>query len=308
MIASGLISRGRLRNTMWSRFGEDLYVLADHHETAWARRDALRLLTDGEHVACGLTAAWLHGVWSPRPGLPPPLQVSRPKTMNGRTVDGHTRRRLTLLPPSGSPLGDDVVEAEGVTLTSPLRTCFDLMRNRHLVEAVVVADAFLHHGAVDPVALAVYCHERVRWPGVRRARLALELASPYARSAGESRLRAVLVLAGFEQPLVNVPVVDGDGRHVATPDLQVRGRTWAWLEYDGAYHHEAGQHDADLRRENRLSVASGGVPILRYDSRHVGSAAGRCQIVGELGRAVGVRAQVELSNRDFARPRRDQAW
>ena len=43
-------------------------------------------------------------------------------------------------------------------------------------------------------------------------------------------------------------------RHVATPDLQVRGRRWAWIEYDGSYHDAEAQHEADVRRENRLAV------------------------------------------------------
>jgi hypothetical protein len=308
VVADGLITTNRLRHRMWSRFGRDVYVLAEHHEALWARREALRLMTDDGHVACGLTAAWLHGIWEPRPGLPVPLQISHPSTSHGRAVVGHARRRLTWASAEDSTTGTDIVEVDGIAVTSPLRTCFDLMRNRLLVEAVVVADAFLRQAAVDPLSLALYCQERVRWPGVRRARLAVNLASPFARSAGESRLRAVLVLAGFEQPLVNVPVVDGAGRQVATPDLQVRGRRWAWLEYDGAYHDEARQHDADVRRENRLTVASGGVPVLRYDARHLRIAAGRAQVVGEVASATGTHVETDLRPRDFARPLGDQAW
>jgi len=306
LVAEGLVTTNQLRHRMWSRFGRDVYVLAEDHETAWARREALRLMTDDSRVACGLTAAWLHGVWEPRPGLPVPLQISHPSTTHGREVVGHGRRRLTWVTAEDSTMGADVEEVDGIAVTSPLRTCFDLMRNRLLVEAVVVADAFLYRGVVDPLRLALYCQERVRWPGVRRARLAVGLASAFARSAGESRLRAVLLLAGFEQPLVNVPVMDMSGRHVATPDLQVHGKRWAWLEYDGAYHEEARQHDADVRRENRLAVASGGVPVLRYDARHVGTAAGRAQVVTDVASATGAPVRTDLRIRDFVRPPGDQ--
>jgi len=182
------------------------------------------------------------------------------------------------------------------------------MRDRQLVEAVVVADAVLHAGVVDPVALAIYCQERYRWPRVQQARLAVALANPFARSPGESRLRIVLVLAGFETPLVNVPVIDAEGRHVATPDLQVRGRRWVWLEYDGSYHEAAEQHEADLRRENRLAVVSGGVPLLRYDRRHVGTAAGRRGVVDDVARAVGTAPGSDLRVRDFLRPAPGHAW
>jgi hypothetical protein len=308
-VAQGLITPNRLRDRMWARFAQDVYVLREHHGETWARRDALRLMTGSRHVACGLTAAWLHGVWVPPPGRPVPIQLSRPVATHGHPVEGHSRRRLTLAGTLSPGAGQaDVDEVDGVTVTSPLRTCFDLMRDRQLVEAVVVADAFLHAGAVDQLSLALYCQERTRWPGVGRARLAVGLASPFARSPGESRLRAVLVLAGFEHPLVNVPVVDVRGRHVATPDLQVRGRHWVWLEYDGSYHETASQHEADVRRENCLAAASGGVPVLRYDRRHVGTASGREQIVADVEHAGGAGRSVHLRSRDFVRPPDDRAW
>jgi hypothetical protein len=215
---------------------------------------------------------------------------------------------LTWIDDGISSLEPDVTVVDGITLTSQVRTCFDLMRTRYLVEAVVVADAFLHHGGVDPLSLAVYCEERVRWPGVRRARLAVALASAFARSPGESRLRLVLVLSGFEQPLVNVPVVDGLGRQIGTPDLQVRGDRWAWLEYDGAYHEDPDQHAADVRRENRLTVSAGGTPILRYDRTHVGVPTGRLRIVHEVATATRFTRLRDLDQRDFARPPGDLAW
>jgi hypothetical protein len=235
--------------------------------------------------------------------------VTRPKPTNGRAVDWQHRRRLTLLDSLGPGTREaDVVDVDGVLATSALRTCFDLMRDRQLVEAVVVADAFLHSAVVDRLSLGVYCQERVRWPGVRRARLAVGLANASARSPGESRLRIVLVLAGFETPLVNVPVTDALGRHVATPDLQVRGRRWAWLEYDGSYHEAPEQHEADVRRENRLAVASGGVPVLRYDRRHLGTATGRRAIVDDVARTIGAVPSNDLRVRDFLRPGPGRAW
>ncbi|HVN12895.1 MAG TPA: hypothetical protein VMT69_12435 [Kineosporiaceae bacterium] len=204
-------------------------------------------------------------------------------------------------------MSEDVTTFDGITVTTPARTCLDLMRERRLVEAVVVADAFLYAGLIDRTELAIFCENRYRWPGIRQARLAVSLSSAFARSPGETRLRMVLVLAGFEQPLVNVPVVDASGAHVATPDLQVRGRRWAWLEYDGAYHDTADQHAADVRRENRLAVASGGVPVLRYDKGHLTSAR-RGAVVAEVARATGWSRLSDLQPVDFALPPRAHAW
>jgi hypothetical protein len=117
----------------------------------------------------------------------------------------------------------------------------------------------------------------------------------------------VLVLGGFEEPLVNVSVVDAFGVHVATPDLQVRGRTWAWLEYDGAYHEDVDQRAADLRRENRLVVNSPGVPVLRYDRSHL-SDGGPETVLDEVTRATGARGVRALDLRDFWRPNRRLRW
>jgi hypothetical protein len=286
-------------------------VLADPD----VRLGALRLAVRPDDVVCGRTAAWLLGVWQPPPGAVVPLEISRPIATRGDVVIGYSRRRLTLRSRVPDAVGDpisgldrDVARTDELALTSPLRTCFDLMRERRLVEAVVVADAFLAAGIVDRVELAAYCAGRPRWPGVRGTRLAVSLARPGTRSPGESRLRMLLVLAGFEEPLVNVPVLDAHGRTVAVPDLQVRGCRWAWLEYDGAYHGDADQHAADLRRENQLAVESGGVPILRYD-RHSLMATHREAVVAEVARAVGRRGPlVDMRPQDFLRPPGRLGW
>ncbi|MGZ4649231.1 MAG: hypothetical protein ACXV3A_01610 [Kineosporiaceae bacterium] len=314
-VRGGMLTAGALRSPIWVRIMRDVYAHRDHATDPDVRLQALRLLADRSHVVCGRTAAWLHGVWQPAPGACAPLEISRPKRTNGEAVLGQERRRLTLRTGRGDEraerpfqaIDEDVMTLGGVTLTSPLRTCFDLMRERRLVEAVVVADAFLYQGAIDAVQLAVYCEDRYRWPGVRRARLAASLACAYARSPGETRLRMALVLAGFEPPLVNVPVVDARGHLLATPDLQVRGRRWAWLEYDGAYHEAPDQHAADLRRENRLVVASGGTPVLRYDRRHLMPSALHA-VVAEVARATDRSGLVDLDLRDFWRPTASRAW
>jgi hypothetical protein len=226
---------------------------------------------------------------------------------------GMARRRLTfVLEPwpqeAGtvwSRLDGDVVDLRGIPVTSPLRTCFDLMRERALVEAVVVADAFAATGDVNLAILDCYARDRRRWPGIRRTRTAVSLATAGALSPGETRLRMTVVLAGFPEPLVNVPVVGGDGRHLGTPDLQVPGSRPVRLEYDGAYHEEHDQRARDRRRENRL-LAAAAVPVLRYDRRHVTQL--RHVVVREVAALTGHRPTSELDPRDFRRPPHRLAW
>lgn len=314
-VAEGLLTPDHLRAAAWVRLLHGIYAHRACAEQPGVRLQALALATKPGHVVCGRTAAWLHGTWQPRRGTVVPLEVCKPLLTTGIDAFGHSRRRLVLRgsdddlrPCYGlSVLDDDVMELVDVRVTSPLRTCFDLMRERRLVESVVVADAFLYPGAVHPTHLAAYCADRRRWPGVREARVATSLSSAAARSPGETRLRMALVLGGFEEPLVNVPVLDEYGFHIGTPDLQVRGRTWAWLEYDGAYHDDVDQRAADLRRENRLSVSAAGVPILRYDRRHL-YGDGPEAVLGEVTRATGARGVVALDPRDFWRPSAAHAW
>jgi hypothetical protein len=108
------------------------------------RIDALRLAVPVDAVLCGRTAAWMYGVWEPPPGRPLPLEHTRPVTSTGRRLARTSRRRLVL--------GDEVEDLGGVRATSPLRTCFELTRDRGLVEAVVAVDAF---AAAEVMASAV---------------------------------------------------------------------------------------------------------------------------------------------------------
>ncbi len=312
-IAAGLLTPAQLRCPCWVRLLRGVYAHEGSAALDAVRLQALTLAAGPRDVVCGRTAAWLWRVWRPLPGKHVPLEVTRPLLTRGGDVRGEARRRLVLRrgderPAYGiSVLDDDVVAVGDLLVTSPLRTCFDLMRERRLVEAVVVADAFLHSAAVHLEHLAAYCADRRRWPHVRDTRVAVGLADAASRSPGESRLRMVPVLGGLEAPFVNVPVVDAYGQHLATPDLQVRGRRWAWLEYDGAYHEDAAQHAADVRRENRLSVHSAGVPVLRYDRQHL-VREGPEQVLTQVARATRAREVRQLDLRDFWRPPAARAW
>ena len=309
-----LLTPKQLRSGPWVRLLRGVYVHRDVELTESTRLEALRLVLPPDAVACGSLAAWLHGVWQPRPGQLVPLDTTRPVPSCGAVPLGTRRRRLTLrgtdddrMAPTGmSQLDGDVVNVDGVRVTSALRTCFDLMRRRHLVESVVVADAFAWSQALDLTTLAVYAADRRRWPHVRAARTAISLASAGVRSPGESRLRMVVVLAGLPEPRVNVPMLQGSTAQVlGIPDLLVIGRRTVGLEYDGAYHEDDEQRIRDRQRERRLLVAAG-LPLLRYDREALWSQ--RELVVEEVSAAVGVRSSNTLDDRDFWRPRADEAW
>lgn len=265
-------------------------------------------------MVAGRTAAWLHGAWKPRPGVPVPLEYARPIAAAGAGITGTRYRRLELRPTSEldawgvyDGCWGDITEVHGVAVLSVLRTCFDLMRERALVEAVVVADAFARTRLLTLPWLDAYIADHRRWPGVVQARRVPDLASHRSGSAGETRLRLIVVLGGVPEPFVNIGVWAGTPASlVGYPDLLV----WhvpvvVGLEYDGAYHDEADQHDADNRRENRITIETG-IPLLRYGAVDVLRQRGR--ILHEVTKLCGWSRPYELNDLDFRRPAPPLQW
>jgi hypothetical protein len=85
---------------------------------------------------------------------------------------------------------------DGIRITSPLRTAFELLRTPPLPDAVAAVDAMLHHRLVSLEDLVSYVERRPRWRGVRLAQRALPLLDAAAESPMESRLRLIWVLGG----------------------------------------------------------------------------------------------------------------
>lgn len=170
----------------------------------------------------------------------------------------------------------DVVEVEGVRLTSALRTAFDLGRLASSVtEAVVCLDVVVRDLGVRTDELLAYAEERPRWRGVQRLRRAVPLVDPRAKSPQESRFRMLWVLdAGLPRPLCNWPVLDLDGHLLGEVDL-LGVAAGLVGEYDGADHSGAYRRSVDHARHDtllrhRLRVVRTAAPDLgRYRRRTV---------------------------------------
>ncbi|MGH8775752.1 MAG: hypothetical protein ACRDWI_11440 [Jiangellaceae bacterium] len=305
--ARGLLTANQLESRVWVRMLRGVYRHRDLMADDVVRAGALRLVLSPGAVVAGRTAAWLLGAWRPLPGVPVPLEYARPLSAAGRGFSGTRYRRLALGPPVDDTGWGDITEVHSIPSTSPLRTCFDLMRERALVEAVVVADAFAWAGLLELPWLDAYVCDHRGWPDVVVARRAVELASHHARSGGETRLRMVVVLGGLPEPLINVPVWAGSpSQLVGHPDvLVVHVPNIVGLEYDGAYHDDPGQHAADNKRENSFTVMTG-IPLLRYGAADV--LRGRQQILHQVTQLSGWPAPYELDDTDFRRPGAALRW
>jgi hypothetical protein len=161
----------------------------------------------------------------------------------------------------------DVVERDGVRVTTLARTVADVARTERLESAVAMADRALRGvpGAAGwaPVTRAEIAHQLDalgRVPGIAAARAVLAFATGLAGSPGESVSRVVIRRMGLTAPRLQHPFHDADGLVGVVdfwwPEFGVIG------EFDGVAKYvrseftaDAGAADvvlAEKRREDRL--------------------------------------------------------
>ena len=245
VVAAGLLSPSALRSSAWRRLYRGVYADAELPDGPDLRISGACLVIPSTAVFSGRTAAHLHGA-TELVDARSPVEVSVPADVRFGPVTGLRVRRTLLLP-------SDVVEVRRRPCTTGTRTALDIARTESLAEAVAALDVLLARGVVDRSGLreALTCLPSRR--GAQRARRAVELADPRARSLPESRVRVLLALAG----LTAVPqftVRDRAGGFVARVDLAFPEVKVA-VEYDGAWHGQPGQLTRDRRRLNRLTAA-----------------------------------------------------
>jgi hypothetical protein len=256
------VTRSEMVGPLWRR--------ATHGRYAWGPEPADDVLRRIEEAASVLPEDGALGGWAAAARLGADL--------DGRTGGGHAKpvpfalqphtqvRRGPQFRSRRSELAPgDVEVVDGIRVTSPLRTAFDLARFGEPEEGLVGVDAMLRAGLVDLAALTRYVARHPRWKGVPQARTVVGMADPGTRSCAESRFRYVwLVDAALPRPRVNVPVFSATtGRLLGLPDL-LDEETGLVGEYDGAHHRELDQHAADNVREEAMERA--GLTVVRATS------------------------------------------
>lgn len=217
----------------------------------------------------GKTAAWLHGL-DFQPLDPIEASVPRQSGIAGRLTV--RLRRVTLHP-------DDVVNVDGLPVTSPAQTLADLAPRLPLIDGVVAADRLLHLRRVTVEELEQWAARHRRRRGVRAFRQLLKQVEPASESQMESRLRMLLVLAGLPRPQAQADLHDHRGNVIARADLFYPQAHLA-IEYDGATHRESLLEDN--RRQNQ--VLGAGYRLLRFAAGDVLRAPD--SVVGEVRQAL----------------------
>ncbi|MGA8846822.1 MAG: type IV toxin-antitoxin system AbiEi family antitoxin domain-containing protein [Nocardioides sp.] len=244
-----LTGRGYLR-----RIIKGVYVASQLPDSTSLRCLALALVVPEDCVVVDRHAGWLLGaemVLAPNEHIDPlPIAVFRPSGM------GRLRNNLT---DSGERnLGEkDVLELNGVRVTTPLRTACDLGRVRSTDRAIASLDAMLRLGAFthDELVYEVERFRRMRW--VTTLRTLAPLSDGRAQSPGESVLRLRWIEARLPSPEPQYEIWCG-GRLFAILDIATGATRYA-AEYDGVEWHTSElqqlhdrQRRAALREEDWL--------------------------------------------------------
>ncbi|MEE2855318.1 MAG: DUF559 domain-containing protein [Actinomycetota bacterium] len=239
VLRCGALSRHQLR-TRYRAVFPDVYISNDAMLSLDLRITAAWLWSGGRAVIAGAAAAFLHGAkWIPD-GVPVELIHS-----NNRPPDGVLTRRATLC-------AGEMQLRDGLALTTPERTAFDIGRRGAIRSAVVRLDSLARATGfkVDDVLGVAGSHPHA--PGLRRLETALDLVDPGAQSPRESYLRLLLIDAGLPRPQTQIPVPGVDGFPIAYLDLGWPESMVA-VEYDGDQHRtDRRQYVKDIKRTEML--------------------------------------------------------
>lgn len=219
-LAAGLVTPHQLR-TNFQLVHRNVYVPRGQKLTAVTRATAAWLWSGRAATAAGLSAAALHRtLW---------IDDWLPAELNRRSRD--KARGIVLH--SDKLWDDEICVRNGIRMTTPARTAFDLGRRKGLVGAVIRLDALANATGlkVADVDLLADRHRGAR--GLVQLRRALPLVDGGAESPYETKTRLALVAGGLPRPQTQIRVLTAWGTVFARVDMG-----WAeWevaVEFDGA--------------------------------------------------------------------------
>lgn len=278
-----LIEHGFLRRPV-----RGVYLATALGDSTALRCEVLKLVVPADHVVCDRHAGWLHGAeMALAPGEHLELRrisVFRPSG-KGRLRNGLTDSGERMLS------REDVVEIDGLRVTTPLRTAWDLGRVRFTEPSIAGMDTMLRLGVFDRAELlaGVERFRGMRW--VTTLRAIAPLADGRSESPPESVLRLRWIESGLPAPEPQYEVFR-DGQLLGRLDLGHPGLRLA-AEYDGVeWHASPEQQEHDWQR--RTAIAKTGWQIEIFVSDDIW---GHKANADQRFRAAGVQARCALGAR-----------
>jgi hypothetical protein len=240
-LAAGIVTPHRLR-TDFEAVHRNVYISRGQKLTPVTRAVAAWLWSGRTATVAGLSAAALHRTAWIDDWLPAEL-------------NRHSRDKACGIILHSDTLDDDETCARnGIRLTTPARTAFDLGRRKGLTTAVIRLDALMHATGlkVADVELLAERHRGVR--GLVQLRQALFMADGGAESPYETKTRLVLVGSGLPRPQTQIEVLNEWGAVMARIDMG--WEEWQiGVEFDGAQHWtDPGQRTRDIDRLAELEA------------------------------------------------------
>jgi hypothetical protein len=185
-------------------------------------------------------AAWL---WSKRRGIVAGLSASAilgakwigPKEP-AELIHDNRRPPPHLIVRTEAVLAGETTQHNGMQVTTPARTAFDL--GRHIgspMAAVQRLDALAQATDVKCVDVEALIAAHPRVPGIPRLRSVLPLVDSGAESPQETLARLVLIDAGLPPPRTQFRVFDTYGQFIARIDMAY-DEVMVGIEYDGPQH------------------------------------------------------------------------
>jgi len=188
------------------------------------------------------SAALLHGL-PVADAWPRDVHITEPRESRRRSKNGVVVHRSASL--------GDIVEVDGMLVTSVVRTVIDLAADGAFADAVCVADAALRLG-VERDELRAEVEARPG-PGRARARRVVEFADPLAETSLESWSRASIEELGFPRPVLQHPVPTPRGIRrldLAWPEIGAGAEADGLWKY-GAIAEAAGMSGLDAFRAEK---------------------------------------------------------
>ena len=148
----------------------------------------------------------------------------------------------------------DVIELDGILVTTPVRTAFDVGRITPDWRGLGHLDA-LHRATRFSVAdLCRYVEWHAGWRHIRQLRAIAPLIDGAAESPPESWLRLLMFRGGLPTPELQIEVADESGHVFARADIGYREEK-VDIEYDGEeFHGLPWQRARDARRDAKLKA------------------------------------------------------
>lgn len=241
-IARGDTTKAELRSRYTGVF-RDVYLAPDVDLTPLLRARAGFLWSRRRGIVAGYTASALHGAeW---------VDEERPVEL----IHDNRHRQPDLLIRGDLTQDDEVTLIDGIPVTTPARTAFDLACWNPRAEAVAAVDALMR---ATRLALSDIEIIASRYPGRRgseSARRALAVVDAGAESPQETFLRLAIIDAGLPRPHTQIPIYDTRGYRVARADLGWPDLKIA-IEYEGDHHRtDEKQFNRDLYRAEQMEAA-----------------------------------------------------